>query len=339
LSAKNDAVLVIDEPDVYLHPDLQRKLFHLATSRAGQTIMATHSIEIMNEAETDEIIVIDKSARAGRRVRDQDGLQAAVASLGSTQNIYLTRLAQGKKILFVEGDDIKLLRRFARKLGLRALQEQNSFVGFPLRGFSNSGRIENVAWTFANILRSSIGIAAVFDRDYRCDADVESFVAQMRSVALRTYVLGKKEIENYLLAPTALRRAVNAQISRREDTVKPPVVDQERIDAILMRVTEEIVTDVKSQYFGFRRRFYKSLDESTVFKECEIWFGERWATLTGRLQICPGKAVLAAFNRAVSDEYRVSLTHAQIVDALHVAEIDIGLRDLLGQLEEFASEG
>ena len=31
-----DLILILDEPDIYLHPDLQRKLFHLVTKRFSQ---------------------------------------------------------------------------------------------------------------------------------------------------------------------------------------------------------------------------------------------------------------------------------------------------------------
>ena len=56
--------MILDEPDVYMHADLQRRLIRLLRSRKHQTIVATHSIEIMSEVEPDEILVIDR-----RRVR------------------------------------------------------------------------------------------------------------------------------------------------------------------------------------------------------------------------------------------------------------------------------
>ncbi len=53
------STVVLDEPDVYMHPDLQRKLFRLASSRCRQTIVATHSVEIMAEVEPSEILVVE----------------------------------------------------------------------------------------------------------------------------------------------------------------------------------------------------------------------------------------------------------------------------------------
>ena len=51
-----DSTVVLDEPDVYMHPDLQRKLFRLTRGRFRQCIVATHSVEIMAEADPGNIL-------------------------------------------------------------------------------------------------------------------------------------------------------------------------------------------------------------------------------------------------------------------------------------------
>ena len=49
----DNSILIIDEPDVYLHPDLQRKLLASIRKKINQFLVASHSIEIINEADTD----------------------------------------------------------------------------------------------------------------------------------------------------------------------------------------------------------------------------------------------------------------------------------------------
>jgi hypothetical protein len=93
-------VLVIDEPEIYLHPDLQHKLFHLLKATDKQIILATHSAEMVNEAEHEEVILVNKTRKLANRVTDIEGLQEALFSIGSAQNIHLARLSRGKKILF-----------------------------------------------------------------------------------------------------------------------------------------------------------------------------------------------------------------------------------------------
>ena len=176
IGADSDNVLVIDEPEIYLHPDLQRRLFYLLKETNKQIILATHSPEIMNEAEHDDVVLIDRSKRTGRRVEDIEGLQDALFSIGSGQNIHLAKLSRGKKILFLEGDDFRLLRRFASRLGLNELANDIDITVIPIGGFSQRQRIEDAAWTFEEVLKAEISIAAVLDRDYRCKEEIDSLV-------------------------------------------------------------------------------------------------------------------------------------------------------------------
>src|ERR1041385_2554380 len=45
-------LLVIDEPDIYLHSDLQRQLVHILRDLDLQVVIATHSVEIITEVES-----------------------------------------------------------------------------------------------------------------------------------------------------------------------------------------------------------------------------------------------------------------------------------------------
>jgi hypothetical protein len=64
----------------------------------------------------------DKRRRTGERLKNVAGVQRALHSVGSSQNITLTALAKSRRVLFVEGlDDFRLLRRFARKVGMQEL--------------------------------------------------------------------------------------------------------------------------------------------------------------------------------------------------------------------------
>lgn len=62
-------MLVVDEPDVYLHPDLQRHLVNIIRNLECQVVLATHSTAILNEAKSNEVILIDKNKKKSRRVK------------------------------------------------------------------------------------------------------------------------------------------------------------------------------------------------------------------------------------------------------------------------------
>lgn len=62
------AVLILDEPDIYLHPDLQVRMMEFASQRFGQIFVATHSSAIISTASSSEILII--SASEGAAIRE-----------------------------------------------------------------------------------------------------------------------------------------------------------------------------------------------------------------------------------------------------------------------------
>ena len=55
---KQCSLFLIDEPDIYLHSDLQRQLLGILKSLGPDIIIATHSTELIGEAELNDILLI-----------------------------------------------------------------------------------------------------------------------------------------------------------------------------------------------------------------------------------------------------------------------------------------
>lgn len=66
VQGRNSSIFLIDEPDIYLHSDLQRQLVGLLRDLGPDIIIATHSTEIVTEAEPGELVVINKKKREPR---------------------------------------------------------------------------------------------------------------------------------------------------------------------------------------------------------------------------------------------------------------------------------
>jgi hypothetical protein len=137
----SECSIVLDEPDVYMHPDLQRKLFRLARGRFRQSVIATHSVEIMSEADPSNILMVDKKEKRSRYANDEPGVQLLIDRIGGIHNVHLARLWSARKFLLVEGKDLSLLRQFHSilypdaELPLDACQRSRSVAGaVALRG-------------------------------------------------------------------------------------------------------------------------------------------------------------------------------------------------------------
>jgi hypothetical protein len=171
--ATENSLVVVDEPEVYLHPDVQRQLLGIIRDIGADVLLATHSSEIIAEADPSEIVMIDKRRRRGERLKDVAGIQRALEAVGSAQNITLTALAKSRRILFVEGlDDFRLLRRFARRLGLQELSSGTGITPLESGGFGSWERVTILASGIAEALGAPLIIGAIYDRDYFCDEQI-----------------------------------------------------------------------------------------------------------------------------------------------------------------------
>jgi predicted ATPase len=84
--------VILDEPDVYMHADLQRRLIRSLRGRYAQVILATHSVEIMSEANPEDILVVDREKRQAQFTTDVPEMQRVVDQIGGVHNLQLARL-------------------------------------------------------------------------------------------------------------------------------------------------------------------------------------------------------------------------------------------------------
>lgn len=84
-------VLILDEPDVYLHADPQRRLVRLLESVKGQFILASHSSEVLAEADQGSILYVDRGLSSALRVKDPKRLEIVSRSVGTSCNLRIAK--------------------------------------------------------------------------------------------------------------------------------------------------------------------------------------------------------------------------------------------------------
>ena len=331
-------IVVIDEPEIYLHPDVQRQLLGILRSLNTDVLLATHSVEIMAEADPSEILLIDKRKRSAQRLKDIEGIQQALETLGSTQNVTLTQLARTKKIIFVEGiSDYKLIRRFSRHFGYDELASGNDLTPFESGGFASWDKVKALSWGLSKTLNANIPIVAIYDRDYFCDEYILKINQELSRELQIAHIHQRKEIENYLLVPSVLERVLDKAIKERERRSQITIEKQEGILDILFRITEQEKTSFQSQYIAKRNEFLRSTgkDSATITSETINRFEEKWMNLDSRMEIVSGKQILRMLRDEVQRLYSVNLTDIKIVDEFTLHEIPSDLSRLIQKLERF----
>jgi energy-coupling factor transporter ATP-binding protein EcfA2 len=341
--AEESTLLVIDEPEVYLHPDVQRQLVAILKHQNPDVLLATHSSEILSEADPSDILLIDKSKTKAVRLQDVEGVQQALDEIGSLQNLTLTQLAKNKCLLFVEGPgDFRLLKRIAAKMKLSHLAIGTSVTAVPSGSFSTWKEILHFASTSHKAIGTAFRIGAIFDRDFFPAEEIAKIHKALEEHLDLVYFHTRKEIENYLLVPTALDRAVQKQILERKNRGTPATTNKnvESSAKILEKLSQNLKTATQGQLVSRREKYLKEIlkdprDGTTITIETLTLFEKDWTNLDSRLRIIGGKALLHEYRTYVQEQHGVTITDGKIIDAMTLDEIPEDLRNLAQSLDEF----
>lgn len=336
--SSDSTLLAIDEPEIYLHPDVQRQLLTIIRGLPCDVLLATHSVEIIGEADPSEILLVQKGKQSAQRLHDVEGMQLALTTIGSAQNVTLAHLARTKKIVFVEGlKDFKTLRRFARVLGFDDLSSGNDLTPFESGGFGSWEKVKSFAWGAKRTIDVNIKIFAIYDRDYYCDEHLQDIEFELKRDLTDAQILSRKEMENYLLNINVLQRVLDKQLAAKRKRNSVAISPTKTIEQYLIEITENGKIDSQSHYVGQKITFHKKSekDTSTLSKQVLQEFEKKWADLQTRMMIVPGKMVLRLLREVVQADLGVNLTDIQIIDEYREHEIPDDMKALVTRLDVF----
>jgi len=332
------ALFMIDEPDIYLHSDLQRQLLGLLRNLGPDILIATHSTEMITEAETEDIILINKKKSNAQRIKHPSQRADVFTVLGSRLNPILTQLAKTRRVVFVEGYDFKILGKFARKLGCINVGNCSDFAVVLAKGF-NPEKVRNLKEGMEITIGVKIEAAVIFDKDYRSSAECQEIEKKLMSFSRYANIHQRKEIENFLLVPAAIDRAAIRKINDSSKRSGEHKQYTSNVTNILNNFASEQKNYLISQYLDNQRRFERSIrptnSDASVTEAALCEFDELWGNQDFRWSAIPGKDALSAINKTLQDEYGVNVTATSIIDAMQENEVPPDMQKLIRGISEF----
>ena len=339
VKASSASLLVIDEPDIYLHSDLQRQLVALLRDLGPDIVLATHSTEIIAECEPTSLLNINKRKTSASRVKDVSQLKRVFAALGSNLNPTLTQLAKTRRAVFVEGLDFQILSPLARALGMQRLANRADFAVIQMEGF-NPRRAIDLAAGIEKTVGGKVLRAVILDRDYRCDAELAEIKAELIKHGFRVHIHERKEIENYLLAEAPLTAALQTRLrekARRSGSPSGSAPDiRVLLDACMEQLRHDVFAQLLARFAEFKKRTAGGIDSASVNAQLSREFEKRWSQPSGRVAMVPGKDVLAAVNHRLQEICGVTLTDGGIASQFTERTLPNDLLSLLEMLQKFS---
>jgi hypothetical protein len=180
----------------------------------------------------------------------------------------------------------------------------------------------------------------LFDRDFRCEEELDDFIYQVRSVGAVCEVWPVKELENFLLDPDAIAGAM-----KEKQRAAGKEVTSSELQKIADFLSEEVLSrklDIFSQMTAFRRRYLRTVrkdhrDEATIDLETTRGLEALWADKRKRVGLAPGKEVLGAVQQKLQREFGRSLTPNEIIQKMDSSSHVQELLRVLSKLDGFCS--
>jgi putative ATP-dependent endonuclease of OLD family len=338
-------LVLIEEPEVHLHPGLARSIeqYLRGKSKSVQIFLTTHSTEFVDSASFQNVYLIsrlaDRTAKCTAISNIESGLQIP-AELG----LRPSSVFMYDRLVFVEGpSDEEILRELAATTDVDLAKANVGFV--------HMGGVRNFAYFAAEstldlLGRRQVGLWFIADRDERDNEEVQRMLKRLAGRG-QLIVWSQRELENYLLEPSAVvefikyKQAVTAGIKRVPD-VEAVTVEIEDIasamrdEIVRLRVERLLLSplhfntrknrgSIEERLSGGLEEIQKRLQEAEKYRQSVLAeVDASWPQ--SALRLAPGSQALEAvasrygvkFNKAAGDGQRLAsyLARASVVEEI-----------------------
>lgn len=299
----HESIIVLDEPDVYMHADLQRRLVRLLMPKFEQVIIATHSLEIIEEVPSDCIIPIDSRKSELRPIGDESTLQLMTKELSGSLNIDLARMYVSKSFIVWDSDETsrKILSAFQSILYPEDLHPLITLPKAFVSGWESWSTVISLAEIFAQS-DMPVDLYCIFDSGFHTLQDIEHLKSQAKSNNIALHIWSKNEIENFAINAEVIHRYI-CKNKRRGDV---------SLDAVVSKI-DEIVSDMKVDSLnGLTACIHKTadVDQTTAIENAVTELNQRWST---PYNIISGKNFFNRLSRWTQDCFDMTISARQVV--------------------------
>lgn len=326
------STLILDEPDVYMHPDLQRKVCKFLFNdkrKYSQVILTTHSVEIMSEVDAEQILILDRKQERSVYADSLPTPQIVLDNIGSVHNVHLARLNWSRRFLIVEGDDCKILGALHRRLFRESKLSLDALPQIRTEGWGGWGLATGAQQSISKSSGGTVKVYVIFDSDYHTDQEIKERYDKAKEYEMNLHIWAQKEVENYLLNARAIFRLIT---KRAAEQVRNEVGERQ-VSTQLNRVISEMKDDALDQIASENHRKFRS-DVSAAIKYARERIKLAQQSQYGLGSLVSGKKVLSAMSAWAHDAFNVSFSPLAVAKEIDADEIPDEMKAVLTAIEK-----
>ncbi|MGD0816121.1 MAG: AAA family ATPase [Verrucomicrobiota bacterium] len=293
--------LVLDEPEINLHPEKQNDLLSIIKQYyRGTVLIATHSVEMMNNVNVSHILHVRKgnSHLKFKQTSDRVNLEMIRAAVGSNFNLIASQFEDCEIIVFTEDtSDFKRIENLAQGFGIK-----RTAFNVPLHGFSEYRKAMFYKEAYTLLIGKDVRYVVVLDRDYYPEQYLKRIQSELGAHGIDTVFTIGKEIENVFLYPAVIAAFIQPTERKAWQQVWDGLFHEHKYDA-----------------FGSFQTLHQAhleprIDAKSVTKEYGPKFDVMWQDVKLRHNAIPGKIGLKTLRDFYSAHYGKNLSDTALIE-------------------------
>ena len=360
IELENPAILLIEEPEIHLHPSLETTLMRYLKTKStdAQVFLTSHSTNFIDSGDYSTIQFVRKDAHTKSTLLTID---QAADLLPDELGLRLSSLFMYEKLVFVEGaSDEDVLREWA---SITKFNLSRANVGFITLGGSRNIHHFAAKKTTDFLAKRGVKIWFVMDRDETSDDDLSKLKDRLGDkCSLR--MLPVREIENYFLDPGVLIRYIEVRYNNlRISTERRKVLSAEYVSELIemsanslksysflkfvsrkcsmpVYIKPSFTTDrreaelidilkksIETAYVSLKDRI-DNIDDT--INRARVEFDEKW--IAGKHAIIPGDELLNLILSNFDMSYHKHRDAKQIASIMEIPEIPTVVKALFSEI-------
>lgn len=300
---RHASILVLDEPEINLHAEKQNDLIRaLKEYHQGSVIIATHSVELMNNVDVSHILYVQKSHRSPQvlKTTDRTRLNVVRSQIGSNFNLVASQFEAFDRIVFTEDTfDYSILRKLADGFDF-----EGKVFNIPIHGFSEYPKALSYREAYRLLIGHDTPHIILLDRDYYPQEYLDDTLNCLSKGGIHCLFTPGKEIENLLLAPDVLELII-------------PIHHRDAFNGFWDNVFVTEKPDCYGSYLTLHSQFLpKRVDIKTIMKDYTPSFDAHWDDKLTRHKIIGGKKALKYLRSFYRDKTGENLTTETLIKAV-----------------------
>ncbi|MEG4634361.1 ATP-binding protein [Microcoleus sp. AR_TQ3_B6] len=343
-------IVLLDEPDAHLHPNLQASLANalreIQKELNIQIIISTHSTAIIRSAEPSEVVPISSITPINKPLASSDEVEEQIQNrLDRSITTYdLGKSVISGKIIFFEDRDTSIMEAFDKAIGTKCFIGVNTAP--MLKG---RGKDDKVPFKLNEVLKEFVGqdieIHYVRDGDGLSNEWRDMLANYATKYNVKLHQLMKHEIENYVLSPNVIVRALS--LKHPSKTLPTEIEVQDKIKEFLKET-------IQLTRYNFNFNLEDSISKTAQLLNNSEYRGQackseaskllaiydRYNDFDDLVTVGMGKETLKSLLNWINQDLKLNLSKKDIIgnDNIKSSDVPKEIRTILLQLRSKVSE-